>query len=276
MFRYDAVPVIMNTLEKKKSKRGPSTYWGVIPPGGEGSMTTPKAGIGTLFWPNGCNEAWGKSGQFEYHTLHEEIFVLAGALNFDNQYKISALGYMNHPPFWLHPTNFSAEGDLTMLMRDCHAPIVQFEDIPDNWNRVEYFASGSPTRCHGVTKLQLDDLPWIDLHTATGLPTGLKAKRIWDDLDDGWITWLMRAPPNWASPGPLNRVSGGDEIYVIDGDLTLGRPERPVLGASGYVCDAHQLADGAGALSSRAGATFIRWTRGAQPIWREAGIAGRR
>jgi hypothetical protein len=269
MIRFDSPPVHLLDLEKKTGQNGKTAYFSYLPPGAEGTMRSPRAGITLLRWSDRATAPWGKPSQFEYHTLHEEIFVLTGALNFNNLYSVNAPGYQNHPPFWVHPTNFWAVGDLTMLMRGDTDPIVQFQDIPQSWNGVEGFAAAKPTRCTGVSKLQMDDIPWAAIMGRGGDATGLMAKRLWDDRDDGWTTWMMKVKPGWRSSGPAVSVSGGgDEIYVVEGDLSVGWAANAALRPSGYLCAAHAFTDGAGAMSSIGGATFVRWTRGAEHAWK--------
>ncbi len=268
MHRYESPPVHLLALERKLSPKGPTWSYPYTPPGGEGDMKNAKSGISLLFWPAGWTQPWGKPNQFEYHTLHEEIFFLSGTMNFGNVYKIAAPGYLNHPPFWKHVTNFFVEKDngmVTMLMRSGTQPVVQLENFPQDWDGQCGFAPAS--RSIGTRNLQLDDLPWLPLRSRGGGETGLEAKRLGEDRDDGWTTWLMRVPAGWQTRGPAVTRPGGDELYVVEGDLVLGPPTRTALRKSGYVCRASTIGDGDGYLSSVGGATFVRWTRGAEGIW---------
>ena len=265
MRRFDCSPVHLLDQPRQQSPGKPTYYFHVTPPGGEGSINSPKSGISLLFWPAGHTQPWGQPDEFEYHTLHEEIFFLSGAMHFGDYYTIKALGYLNHPPFWKHATNFYVDKDaglLTMLSRGGEQPVVQLEKIPPDWNGQASFAP--PTRSIGTRSLQFDDIAWTPLFARAGEPTGLLAKRISEDRDDGWTTWLMQAPRGWRDGAPRSAASGGDEIYVIEGDLTL--PSGASLRKSGYVCDAHQLIGGA--MGSTNGALFIRWTKGADTLWR--------
>ena len=249
------------------AKTGPTWSYTVTPPGGEGSIKSPKSAISLLFWPAGWTQPWGKPDELEYHTLHEEIFFLSGTMHFDKWYSIRALGYLNHPPFWKHVTNFYVDKDdglLTMLYRGGQQPIVQLEKIPVNWNGEPYFAPA--TRSIGTRNLQLDDMSWAPLTTRAGAETGLLSKRIAEDRDDGWTTWLMKAPPGWKARTPMQKAQGGDEIYVIDGDLDLGNGAK--LHKSGYVCNTREIAEGA--MASTGGVLFVRWTKGADVLWRVA------
>src|SRR3954463_12676248 len=69
------------------------------------SMKIPNSGVSYFHWEPGHSQPHGSPTQLEYHTLHEEIFVLEGSIHFDNWYTMTAPAYMNHPPFWVHPTN---------------------------------------------------------------------------------------------------------------------------------------------------------------------------
>ncbi len=271
MRRYDQAPIHVLDQPKKMAQRGPTWSYTVTPQGGEGSMKTPQSYISLMMWPAGWTQPWGAPHELEYHTLHEEIFFLTGTMDFGGYYSIKALGYLNHPPFWNHATNFFATKDngmVTMLYRGGNQPIVQFEPIPENWDGRPGFAP--PTRSIGTRNLQVDDVPWFNLMTKAGADTGLKAKRIAEDRDDGWTTWVMQAPKGWKAKGPPVAAKGGDEIYVIEGDLAWGGANVGLLRASGYVCDSTTIKDGAGALSSKDGALFVRWTRGAEALWQVA------
>ncbi len=271
MRRYDQSPIHLLDQPKRLSDRGPTWSHNVTPKGGEGGMKAPKSGISLLMWPAGWTQPWGQSGQFEYHTLHEEIFFLTGTMNFDNHYTVKALGYINHPPFWKHCTNFFVEkndGMVTMLMRSGHQPVVQLNPIPDGWDGRPTFAPA--TRSIGTRNLQLDDLDYVPLRTQAGEDTGVRAKRVAEDRDDGWTTWVMVVPPGWSAKTAPVTAKGGDEIYLIQGDLTLGGDAAATLKESGYVCDSAQIREGKGTMSSKGGALFVRWTKGAEGVWRVA------
>ena len=268
MRRYDCAPVMLLEQKREMAKNGgPTWHYTVTPTGGEGSIKTPQSYVSLMFWPAGWTQPWGKPDQFEYHTLHEEIFFLSGTMNFGGYYSIKALGYCNHPPFWLHATNFYVEkndGLLTMLYRGGQQPIVQLQNIPKDWDGRPYFAPA--TRSIGTRNLQLDDLAWASLKTRENVDTGLLYKRVAEDRDDGWTTWLMKAPPRWTAPKGVRQAPGGDEIYVIEGDLAL--KGGGLLRKSGYVCNTSEIIEGT--MASVSGALFVRWTKGADALWNVA------
>lgn len=236
------------------------------------TMTEPAGGLSILYWPDGFGVPWGSPQQLEYHILHEEIFVLTGSIRFDGWYRVDARGYLNHPPFWVHPTNFWAEGELTMLMRTHTDPVVQFEQIPAGWDGTEFLATGKPSASRGVSALQLSDLKWSEVSDRSGRPTGLSARWIWDDDDDRWTSWLMTVPAGWTADASTMASSGGDEFFVLDGALQVSGPEPVRLDAYGYACQNDgPLFPDASAWTAPTGATFIRWTRGAEWGRRPAG-----
>ena len=118
MQRYDCAPVHLLETEKRLSTRGPTHSYGVTPPGGKGDTYNATSGISLLFWPPGWTQPHGKPDEFEYHTLHEEIFFLSGTMHFDKWYSVKSPGYINHPPMWKHPTNFASilDGTSNTLM----------------------------------------------------------------------------------------------------------------------------------------------------------------
>src|SRR5262249_30720168 len=100
-----------------------------------------------------------------------------------------------------------------------------------------------------------------------GTNAGYEAKSVYFDDDDGWLTWLMRVPAGWSGQGPVRRLPGADEMYVVDGDLTLDRGDGPLqLTAGSYFCDPDQLVDGGSSERSDKGCLAIRWTRGANHL----------
>jgi hypothetical protein len=214
-----------------------------------------------ISWPDGYCVPHGEAHQFEIHNLAEEIFVLKGGIAFDHWYAMDALAYMNHPPYWVHPTVQRAVGDLVMLLKTSYDATVEFMDIPENWDGVEFFAP--PTRSEGVTKLQLDDLPWQAVLGPDGSPSGMDAKQIWVDRDDGWVTWLMRVPPGWQGSGPRRELPGGDELFVLEGDFTVAYDGAQRLTANGYFCEPDRFVDGGAIERSDQGCLAIRWTKGA-------------
>lgn len=268
MHRIDRDPVAWDDLPDKTSPGGGFTFRTLATNGPDAGMAIPRSTVTVLLWPDGTTAPWGSPNQLEYHTLHEEIFVLQGALCFDHWYRLNAPAYCNHPPFWLHPTNFWAEGDLVMLLRESHDPVVQLQSIPKDWDGTESYARGKPTQAvRGVSRLQLDALPWEPIMTRGGDPTGIEAKRIWDDLDDGWVTWLMRVPPQWSLPERSDSSPGGDEVFVIEGDLRIvHRGKAVVLTSYGFAADTSSFGASAGWASSH-GCVFVRWTKQASSVW---------
>jgi hypothetical protein len=61
------------------------------------------------------------AGRFEYHTCHEEGFILAGRYHFGGWYDWNALSYLNHPPTWVHPADQHApDGARLVTVPPCH------------------------------------------------------------------------------------------------------------------------------------------------------------
>lgn len=259
MQRCASKPVNLADVDPRIAPTGGYRYWTLAHNESELSMTVGRRGISIVRWEDGFSNPHGTARQLEYHPLHEEIFVLEGAIRFGDAYSVTAPGYKNHPPFWLHPTVQTAVGQLTLLVRTSIDPAVMFAELPDAWDAIEGFAPGTPTRCEGVTRLQLDALAWRPVERVDGEPAGFEAKRIYDDADDGWVTWLMRVPAGWRGTGPRREFRGGDELYVLEGDLTL---DAGRLDAETYFCDPDRWVDGGEAESSDAGCLAIRWSRG--------------
>lgn len=202
-------------------------------------------------------------GRFEYHTCHEELFVLRGTFKFDDWYDIKDFGYFNHPPYWLHPAHQHAPEGVVLFIKNSSPVDFVYTDIPADWNAVEYLMDGFPhhTRSRPVTNLEMAALPWEPVLDPSGGRTGMEAKHLWDDLDGGWTTWLMRVPPGWHGDGEAEAVAGGDEFLVLEGDLTLDRGKPVDLGAMSYFCDPDEFVYPGAGTGSNEGCLAIRWTR---------------
>ena len=210
-----------------------------------------------LTFPPGYRHRYADRG-FEYHSCHEEIVLLEGHLEFGPWYSCRALAYLNHPPYWVHPADQRTAVGATMLVR-IEGPVdFGFEPIPPDWDGVEYLSAAAPvrSRARGVSRVELDDLPWEPVTLPDGQPVGIEAKHLWDDPDDGWVTWLMRAPAGWHTRGGRIR-SGGEELFLLEGDLTIEGVGE--LSGRSYYCDPDRIVTGK---ATRSGCLAIRWTRG--------------
>jgi len=65
------------------------------------------------------------------------------------------------------------------------------------------------------------DLPWEEFRVK-GAPSGLKAKTLSRDPKTGAVSLLLSYPPGWRSRANSNYHSGNEEIFVLEGDLTIG------------------------------------------------------
>ncbi|HEY8452725.1 MAG TPA: hypothetical protein VIL54_11090 [Natronosporangium sp.] len=186
--------------------------------------------------------------RFEWHTCHEEIFFLKGEIWFGDNYCVRALGYLNHPPYWVHPADQHSESGATLLIKNSRRVDFEFGPIPQPWNGREYcqVERGSlEDDPNGITSLNLDGVPWR-------CENGIRVKELYH-YRDGLRTELLRLPPNWrgeARPG-LNR----EMLFVLSGALRVGDKE---LTEWGYCSGTgSQLATA----STDTGATIIRWYR---------------
>ncbi|MCS6802725.1 MAG: hypothetical protein RMM58_00665 [Chloroflexota bacterium] len=210
-----------------------------------------------LTYPPGTRSRFADRG-FEYHSCHEEIFLLDGYLQFGDWYDWSALGYINHPPYWVHPADQRTAVGATMLVKIDGPVDFGFEPIPPNWDGREYFAAAAPTisRARPVRNVMLNDIPWERVSLPDGRDMGFEAKHLYDDPESGWTTWLMRAPAGWRTQGGRIR-EGGEEIFLLEGDLTIEGVGR-LVGRS-YYCDPDKTITGKW---TERGCVAIRWTRG--------------
>ncbi|GIW05686.1 MAG: hypothetical protein KatS3mg060_0491 [Dehalococcoidia bacterium] len=210
-----------------------------------------------LTYPAGTRSRFADRG-FEYHSAHEEIFLLDGVIQFGEWYDWKAFGYINHPPYWVHPADQKTDVGATMLAKIDGAVDFGFEPIPPDWDGREYIVEGTPvkSRARGVSNATLNDIPWEPVFLPGGRDMGFEAKHLNDDPESGWVTWLMRAPAGWRTEGGRIR-EGGEEIFLLEGDLTIEGVGR--LEGRGYYCDPEKTITGK---STERGCLAIRWTQG--------------
>lgn len=203
----------------------------------------------------------GVAEQFEWHSCHEEIFCLEGSIRFGDWYILPEMGYLNHPPRWVHPADqHSAEGCLLLIKNSSPCDFV-FREIPAKWDGVEYIDNDPPRapgpgEAPGVTTVTLEDLPWKSLSTAAGAPTGIEARRIYDH-PDGRTTWMARLPVGWSVPDTVDRGEA-EALFVVDGSIEV---DGQALGLHGYVSNASGLLLAPGTRTDT-GATIICWSQG--------------
>jgi Domain of unknown function (DUF4437) len=65
------------------------------------------------------------------------------------------------------------------------------------------------------------DLPWKEF-LVKGVASGLKAKTLSRDPKTGAVSLLLSYPPGWRSRADSNYHNGDEEIFVLEGDLTIG------------------------------------------------------
>jgi uncharacterized protein DUF4437 len=65
------------------------------------------------------------------------------------------------------------------------------------------------------------DLPWKEFRVK-GVASGLKAKTLSRDPKNGAVSLLLAYPPGWRSKAESNYHNGDEEIFVLEGDLTIG------------------------------------------------------
>jgi hypothetical protein len=214
--------------------------------------------------------AAGRPQRFEHHSCHEEIVCLEGEFLFGDPllYDFSAVTYLNHPPFWLHPARQRSASGALLLVRNSHPVDFGFCDIPHGWDGTESYleADGvvaSPSAA--VTRLPLDDLvPGAVVEDGRPL-AGVRGARIWTDALLGWETWLLEADDGArlargeAGDGPV-----GDEWFVLAGGLRVVSDAGDVeLGPHGHVCDPDRYPAGGGDVTAIGVVRVLRWvTRG--------------
>jgi hypothetical protein len=64
------------------------------------------------------------------------------------------------------------------------------------------------------------DLPWEEFRVK-GVASGLKAKTHSRDPKTGAVSLLLSYPPGWRSRADSNYHSGDEEIFVLEGDLSI-------------------------------------------------------
>jgi glyoxylate utilization-related uncharacterized protein len=96
---------------------------------------------------------------------------------------------------------------------------------------------------------------------------GSRWQQLWHDPLHGWTTWFVTIPAAWRGSGPGTEETGGDEVFVISGDVSLvvGDAVQPLV-AGDYVCDPDVSRHGGTAETSRDGALLLRWTRSATAL----------
>src|SRR5690606_30892924 len=163
-------------------------------------------------------------------------------------YSMSALGYLNHPPYWVHPADQHSPNGVTLLIKNSGPVDFEYVPIPQKWNGKEFCAveRGIPADdSTGISSLPVVSVPWAW--------QGTFQVRTLYEFRDGMRTELPRLPPGWRadSESDLQR----EMLFVLDGNLRVGDKE---LAEWGY-CSGRgsQLAQA----STEVGATVIRWRR---------------
>src|SRR5262245_43083368 len=72
----------------------------------------------------------------------------------------------------------------------------------------------------GLTNQQ--DLPWEEFRVK-GVASGLKAKTLSRNPKTGAVSLLISFPPGWRSSAESLYHSGDEEIFLLEGDLTIGK-----------------------------------------------------
>lgn len=201
-------------------------------------------------------------GRFEHHSVHEEGVVLDGHYDFGGWYYANAMSYLNHPPTWVHPADQCVPQGARLIMKLSGPLTFDYADIPADWDGTEFPldpAAAAPHR--GVTA--------TSLRAGAGGPRkdGSWWQRLWHDPLHGWTTWFVTIPAAWRGSGPGTEEMGGDEVFVINGDVSLvvGDTVQP-LAVGDYVCDPDVFRQGGTAETSREGALLLRWTRSATAL----------
>ena len=212
-------------------------------------------------WP-GSHRQCDEDTELEYHTIHEEIFCVGGVIEFGSWYKMREMGYLNHPPYWVHPRQQRTDVGVEMLIK-CSGPVdFGFVPIPDGWDKSEYVASAAPSISPnaGVSCLQMDELPWQPATKRDGSATGYEAKTIYHNVETGWTPWLMRAQAGWSGTGDVKKAGEGDEMFLLDGDITIVTDDPVRLTGRSYYCNLDGYVDGGAKEGSDEGCLAIRWT----------------
>ena len=206
-------------------------------------------------------------GRFERHLCREEIFVLDGTIEFGDWYRLPMLGYCNHPPNWVHPADIRSRDAVTLLIKTSGALDFAFWDIPEEWDRREFIVHPDGTTGEdslAVTAKLVNTMPWLPALGPDGEPTGFSVKQIWADPRPDWVTWLVEYPPGWQATDLPKAVPGGDELLLLEGDLTVMWDGRlHTLDGPGYYCEPDRFPASGPAQRSTRGARAIRWTMNA-------------
>lgn len=204
------------------------------------------------------------AGNLVYHSKREEFFNLSGTFQFGDWYEFVSPGYVNHPPYWVHPSDERTASGVTLLCKYFVPNTLDFLDIPPDWDGAQFRAPGTPDDplAGEAVNLAIDKLAWHPVADSAGAPLGFEAITLYVD-EEGWTTWLMRVPAGWRGGGPVTERPGGDELYLVDGDLTVARSGVARLNAGSYYCYPDRIVDGGANDFSEQGCTAIRWTRDA-------------
>ncbi|MFN8533415.1 MAG: hypothetical protein U0556_07695 [Dehalococcoidia bacterium] len=210
--------------------------------------------------------------ELEYHTFHEEAFALEGIHHFGHWRDFCSPGYLNHPAYWVHPSDEATDTGTRLLMKYGGPFDINYLPFPENWDGVEFIApTGEAThdpRLRGVTGVDLDEVPWEPVFSQDMRPIqNFQAKTLYRNEVTGWTTWMMRLPEGWRGVGPRRSWPAGDELFVVEGDLTIDRGAGQVrLTAGGYYCNPDRYIEGGANDSSEGGCVAIRWSRGAEHL----------
>jgi hypothetical protein len=227
--------------------------------------------LSLLTLPPGWVSPYAGNG-LEFHRCHEEVFNLDGVLRFGHWRDFAAPGYLNHPPYWVHPSDESTDTGVRLLVKYAGPFDIDYLPIPPDWDGIEFIAPVGAglvdPRLRGVTGVDLDTLPWepVFRHGSDARPTA-EAKTLYQNEVTGWTTWLMRLPSGWRGVGPPRTWPAGDELFVIAGDLTIDHGNGPVrLTAGGYYCRPDRFVEGGERDFSESGCLAVRWTRNASHL----------
>jgi quercetin dioxygenase-like cupin family protein len=103
-----------------------------------------------------------------------------------------------------------------------------------------------------IPKRVAAELPWEAAATvAPTLAAGSEVRVLSRDTDANASTCLWRVPPIWSHEGAF-RLSGDEQLFVLEGQLNLGRHE---LNAGSYAC--HPAGSEHGPLFSEKGALVL-------------------
>lgn len=203
-----------------------------------------------------------RSHLLEYHTCHEQSFLLMGNASFAGWYDWHSPGFMTHPPYWWHPSGYTFTGaGMTLVKIDKPVDFI-FTPVPDGWDGLEWFADEKDHECKNrvIANAHLGSVPWEPVLLPDGSPAGFDAKHVWDDVETGWTTWWMRAPAGWTGRPEWTGAAGGDEIYILEGSLSLAG-QNVALGQGGYLYDPEVIVVGAADSSTTTGFSAVRWSK---------------